>query len=319
MSKHGKIAMTAADRWVAIAPCRNEAQFLHRCLDSLVAQTRRPDLLLVVDDGSSDATPDILAQYAAAHPWIRVTRRADRGHRSVGPGVMEAFHHGLDQVDLDSFEFLCKLDLDLDLPPRYFETLIGRMRDDPRLGTFSGKPYIRVAGRLVSEDNGDDVTVGPTKFYRVACFRDIGGFTRTLLWDVIDCHRARQRGWRVASRDEPDLRFEHLRVMGSSHKGVLTGRQRYGRSQWFMGADPLFFIASAIRRMRNPPYVTGSVAMIYGYARAWIEGMERLPDAELRAFIRRYQRRALLVGKARAVAELEARCAAFWIGRGAQA
>jgi len=101
----------------------------------------RPALWVIVDDGSSDATPAILADYAARYDFIRVVRREDRGRRSVGPGVIEAFYAGYDTIDPKQFDYLCKLDLDLDLPPRYFELLMERMEALPRLGTCSGKPY----------------------------------------------------------------------------------------------------------------------------------------------------------------------------------
>lgn len=136
-------AVQTRDRFVAISPCRNEAQYLRRCIESVLAQSVRPDLWIVVDDGSSDSTPEILAEYAAQHDWIRVVERRDRGRRAVGPGVVQAFYEGLSGVDLDDFEYLCKLDLDLDLPPRYFEILTDRMRAMPRLGSCSGKPYAR--------------------------------------------------------------------------------------------------------------------------------------------------------------------------------
>src|SRR5262245_30603936 len=106
-------------RYVAISPCRNEAQYLRRTLDSVLAQSEPPALWVIVDDGSTDQTPAILNEYAALHPSIRIVRRADRGRRAVGPGVIEAFYAGLETVDLGAFDFLCKLDLDLDLPPRY--------------------------------------------------------------------------------------------------------------------------------------------------------------------------------------------------------
>jgi hypothetical protein len=123
-----------------------------------------------------------------------------------------------------SFDYLCKLDLDLDLPPGYFETLIERMEANPRIGTCSGKPYMRV-GALVSERRGDEMSAGMTKFYRVTpVSKDIGGFVREVMWDAIDCHKARQKGWIAISWDEPDLRFEHLRPMGSSQTSIHTGR-----------------------------------------------------------------------------------------------
>jgi glycosyltransferase involved in cell wall biosynthesis len=208
--------------YVLISPCRNEAAFMVRTLDSVIAQSLRPALWVIVDDGSTDETPKILADYAARHDWIRVVPKPDRGHRAVGPGVIEAFYAGYDTVSKDRFPYLCKLDLDLDLPPRYFEILVERMEADPRLGTCSGKPYVRQNGRLVSERRGDEMSVGMTKFYRRSCFEDIGGFIPEVMWDAIDCHKARQLGWRAVSWDEPDLRFEHLRPMGSSQTSIYT-------------------------------------------------------------------------------------------------
>lgn len=298
--------MTDPRSYVLISPCRNEADYMRRTLDSVAAQTVRPALWVIVDDGSTDATPQILADYAASHDWIRIVGKPDRGHRAVGPGVIEAFYAGYATIDPAAFAYSCKLDLDLDLPPRYFERLIERMEADPRLGTCSGKPYIRQGGTLVSERRGDEMSVGMTKFYRRECFEAIGGYVREVMWDAIDCHKARQLGWIAASWDEPDLRFEHLRPMGSSQNSIYHGRRRHGFGQYFMGSDPLFYLATCVFRMREPPYVLGGLAMLQGYVGAWWRGERQLDDPELIAFIRAYQRRALRVGKARAVAEIEA-------------
>ena len=206
-------ALTDPRAYVLISPCRNESAYMRRTLDSVVAQTLTPALWVIVDDGSTDETPHILADYAARHDWIRVVSKPDRGHRAVGPGVVEAFYYGYDQIDPTRFAYSCKLDLDLDLPPRYFETLIERMEADPRIGTCSGKPYVRQGDRLVSERRGDEMSVGMTKFYRRACFEAIGGYVREVMWDAIDCHKARQKGGKAGSWDDPDLRFAHLRPM----------------------------------------------------------------------------------------------------------
>lgn len=306
--------MTRPDRrYLVISPCRNEAAYMRATLDSMVAQTLPPALWVIVDDGSSDETPAILAEYAARHDWIRVVPKPDRGHRAVGPGVIDAFYAGLETVSED-FPYLCKLDLDLDLPLRYFETLIERMEADPRIGTCSGKPYVRRGGVLASERRGDEMSVGMTKFYRRACFDQIGGFVREVMWDAIDCHKARQLGWRAWSWDHPDLNFEHLRPMGSSEVSIHEGRRRHGRGQWFMGSDPLYYAATCVFRAAEPPYVTGGIAMLWGYLGGWWRGDRQLDDPELRAFIRTYQRRALLKGRARAIAEIEAERADLFTG-----
>lgn len=293
--------------YVVISPCRNEAEFMRRTLDSVVAQTVPPSLWVIVDDGSTDATPEILAEYAAQHDWIKILPKPDRGHRAVGPGVIEAFYFGLDTVNLGDFPYLCKLDLDLDLPPKYFEGLLNLMEANPRLGTCSGKPYFRTpSGRMVSEKCGDEMSVGMTKFYRTDCFNDIGGFAREVMWDGMDCHKARLLGWVACSKDTPELRFEHLRPMGSSQVSIYTGRRRHGYGQYYMGSDPLYFIATAVRKMAHPPYVLGGLATLQGFYGAMFSGKEQHSDAELRAFIKAYQRRALRVGKAKAIAEIEA-------------
>lgn len=303
----------ASRRYVLVTPCRNEAEYAHRTLDSVTGQSVPPALWVIVDDGSNDQTPEILARYAARFPYIRVVRREDRGKRSVGPGVIEAFNHGLAGVDLNDFDYVCKLDLDLDLPPRYFEILMQRMEANPRLGTCSGKAYFLGANdRLISEGCGDEASVGMTKFYRVECFRDIGGFVQQVMWDGIDCHRCRMLGWVARSWDEPDLRFVHLRPMGSSHKGIWTGRLRHGFGQYFMGTSLAYMTASAIFRMTRPPLVVGGLAMWWGYVRSMFKGERRYDDMEFRRFLREYQRNCLLKGKARATEELNARAAAWF-------
>ena len=286
---------------------------MRRTMDSVVGQSLTPALWVIVDDGSTDETPQVLAEYAAKHDWIRIVPKPDRGHRAVGPGVIEAFYAGLETISED-YPYICKLDLDLDLPPRYFETLIERMEEDPRIGTCSGKPYVRRGDQLVSERRGDEMSVGMTKFYRKACFDAIGGFVREVMWDAIDCHKARSMGWRAISWDDPDLRFEHLRPMGSSQTSIYTGRRRHGFGQYFMGSDPIYFAATAVFRGLEPPYVLGGLAMMQGYLGAMFRRAPRLDDPELRAFIRDYQRRSLRMGRTRAVAEIEAERADLFMG-----
>ena len=300
-------------RYALITPCRDEAEFARRTLDSVVAQTARPALWVIVDDGSTDETPAILAEYAARFDFIRVVRREDRGRRSVGPGVVDAFYAGYSTIDPTEFDYLCKLDLDLDLPLRYFELLMRRMEAEPRLGTCSGKPYyLEPAGRLVSERCGDETSVGMTKFYRVDCFQQLGGFVREVMWDGIDCHRCRMLGWIARSWDDPELRFIHLRPMGSSENGILTGRLRAGRGQYFMGTSIAYMTATAVHRMRWPPLVIGGLAMWWSYVSNLIRRTPRYDDPEFRRFLRRYQWDCLVRGKAAATRRLDERQAARW-------
>jgi len=291
-------------RYVLISPCRNEADFIRQTLDTVIAQSIPPARWVIVDDGSTDDSPRLLAQYAARHDWIRVVTRRDRGRRAIGPGVIDAFYAGYATINPDDYDYLCKLDMDLRLPPRYFETLMIRMQANPRLATCSGKSYLLADGRLVNERHGDEASIGASKFYRVSCFKALGGFVREVMWDGIDCHRCRMHGWIACSWDDPELRFVHLRPMGSSQKSIYAGRVRHGFGQYYMGTGFVYMLANAINRMNEKPYVLGSLAMLWGWLSSALQGKPRFKDPEFRKFLRRYQWRALLLGKRRAIDEI---------------
>jgi biofilm PGA synthesis N-glycosyltransferase PgaC len=301
-------------RYCLITPCRDEAAYASRTIESVARQTLPPALWVVVDDGSKDETPAIVEGWAARLPYLRLIRRSDRGGRKVGPGVIEAFNVGYASIDPDDFDYICKMDLDLDLPPGYFEGLVQRMEAEPRLGTTSGKPFFinPRTGNLEPELCGDEMSVGMTKFYRRTCFAEIGGFVEQVMWDGIDCHRARMLGWLAESVDEPSLRFVHLRPQGASHQGLWTGRTRAGFGQYFMGTAPLYHSASAAYRVLEHPRFIGSVAMLWGYWRSAALRLPRYDDPVFRSFLRRYQYSCLLMGKSAATARLNDSQAPLW-------
>lgn len=303
--------------YLLVSPCRNEAEFMRKTLESVCAQTVPPDMWVIVDDGSTDETPAILEEYAAKYAYIKIITRENRGHRSVGPGVIEAFYFGYDQVDVSQFDYICKLDLDLDLPAQYFEILIARMAANPRLGTCSGKAYFvdKRTGKMISEKCGDEMSVGMTKFYRRTCFEEIGGFVREVMWDGIDCHRCRQLGWLAESWDDPALRFTHLRPMGSSQKGIVTGRKRHGFGQYFMGTGLAYMTVSSLFRMLHPPVFVGGFSMWLGYMESMLSGKQRFDDRALVEFINHYQWQCLLKGKKAATEALNARQESVWTAK----
>jgi len=277
---------------------------MRQTLDSVISQSVRPTKWVIVDDGSTDATSQILIEYAKNNDWIEIVTRPDRGRRAVGPGVIEAFYAGYVTINPKDFDFICKLDLDLRLPVRYFEILMERMNANSKIATCSGKSYIERDGELIDENHGDETSLGMTKFYRESCFEAIGGFVREVMWDGIDCHRCRMMGWIACSWKDPDLRFVHLRPMGSSQTSVYTGRMRHGYGQYFMGTGLMYMLASAASRIGERPYLIGSLTMLWGWIRSAIQGDPRYDDLEFRRFLRKYQWRALMIGKKAAIEEI---------------
>ena len=289
-------------RYLLITPCRNEARYIRATLETTCSQSALPALWIIVDDGSTDETPAILAEYAAKYDFIKIVTRSDRGSRAVGPGVIEAFYDGLSHANLGEFDYLAKFDGDLELPIRYFERTMERMEQDPRLGNLSGKLFERREdGSLWEERTGDENAVGPVKFYRVACFEDIGGFVREVAWDGIDGHICRMSGWIAQSVDDPEMRIVHLRPMGSSQQNILVGRVRWGRGKYFMGSAWYYVLASAIYRSIEPPFIIGGIALFYGYLRAMTTGHKRYDNPQYRHYLRRFELWQLLRGKAHAL------------------
>ena len=139
-------------RYLLISACRDEANYMRQTLDSVISQSISPIKWVIVDDGSTDGTPQILAEYQAKHHWIEIVTRSNRGKRAVGSGVIDAFYAGYETINADDYDYLCKLYLDLRLPRRYFEILMERMETNQRIATCSGKAYLEDEnGRLVFE------------------------------------------------------------------------------------------------------------------------------------------------------------------------
>ena len=291
-----------SDKYIIISPCRNEGKYLAKTLKSIVSQTVLPHRWVIVDDGSSDETPEILASFSAQYSFIIVIRRENRGKRSVGPGVIEAFYSGYDKIKDYEYDYICKLDMDLELPQRYFEHLINKMKRNPRIGTCSGKPFYidPKNGKLISEKCGDENSVGMTKFYRRSCFEQIGGFVQEVMWDGIDGHLCRMYGWLAIGYNDHELQFIHLRAMGSSQKNLLAGRLRHGFGQYFMGTGLTYMTVSAIYRMSRPPIFFGGASMWIGYIFSLLKNMPRFEYPGFRKSLRNYQWACLLKGKRKA-------------------
>jgi poly-beta-1,6-N-acetyl-D-glucosamine synthase len=275
---------------VAIAPFLNEEPFLPTFLDSIARQTRRPDRLLLVDDGSTDASGLIAAEFAERHDWAQALRRPVReqeGDRLSRAAVYVAFKWALAQVD-EQWDVAAKLDTDLRLTPRTIETIADQLACRPDLG---------LAGTYLSEVGGDGVlgrlkirpehVHGATKFYRRECYEAISPMPAILGWDMIDEVKAHMAGWNTESFEMPDGDPLHMRLRGG-HDGLLRGFRRWGEGAWAMGEHPLHVVLHGFQRMSDPPRVIGGLNYVAGWMAA---AFRRLPRAEpeVRAEVRRGQ------------------------------
>lgn len=274
---------------VVISPVRDETRTLELTINSMLAQSCRPQEWVIVDDGSSDDTPEIIQRYAAEYDFIHLEHNENRGFRQLGSGVIRAFDYGRTKIRNPDWQYIVKLDGDLSFGPRYLEIMLAEFEKQPRLAATSGKVFRPEGDKLVEEYHIDDMVVGQFKLYRREAFEEIGGFPQTILWDGIDMHRCRMKGWITRSFHHPEAQVYHHRLMGSSDKSVYHGRVRLGKGIWFMGYHPLYAIASGLFRMHEKPYVIGGLIIIASYFWALLKREPRFDDLEFRQELQRWQ------------------------------
>ena len=282
--------------YVVISPVRDEAEFISRVIKSMENQTIQPKEWVVVDDGSTDGTTKILQDAATRLPWMTVVQKPDRGERSVGPGVVEAFYYGYERMRSQNYDYIVKMDGDIEFNADYVETLLSYFERDPHLGSASGKIFLPIGDKLVEERTSDEMTIGAFNFYRRRAFEDIGGFVREVMWDGIAYHRARIAGWRTRSIADPKLNFIHKRLMGSSHKSIMHGRVRWGRGQYFMGTHPLYILAITAYRMLEKPFIIGGLGILSGYLGSAFKRMKRYSDKTFRKSLHAWQMERMKIG-----------------------
>jgi biofilm PGA synthesis N-glycosyltransferase PgaC len=275
---------------VVVVSFFDEERYLGVLLDSLAAQTRPPDRLLLVDDGSSDASYEIAGAFAERHPYARVLRRPARApvrDRLVAAPELRSFVSALDRID-GEYDIVSKMDADLRLTPGLLADMERRFAEDPRLGIAGPYLSVMVEGTgLARERNPSYHARGPAKFYRRECLEQIMPLPYMLAWDSIDEVRARMHGWTTASFEQLGGDVVHLRPTGS-RDGLLRGFRRDGHAAYRYGAHPLHVLLGAINRLRDRPFVLGGVHYLVGWARA---AARRVPRAEpeVRTWARREQ------------------------------
>ena len=272
-------------RHVAIVPARDEERFIAATLESILGQTEPPDRVYVVDDGSSDATPEIVLGIAGRDPRVALVRRTERRERRMGGGVVDAFNAAYALCRGEAFAYVSKLDADQVLPPDYFERVLGFLDAHPDWAAAGGVPYEPVAGMQVRWRMPATHVPGSLKTMRKDVFDRMGGFVPVLGWDIVDGVKMRSLGYRTGHLDLP---VRHLRQHGSA-EGKVRGKVQWGEGAWIIGSHPLFVLARGFYRMREPPFVVSGLAFWWGWARAALRRTPRIPDAELVRAVRREQ------------------------------
>ncbi len=279
--------------YVLITAARDEAQFIELTIKSVVSQTVRPLKWVIVSDGSTDGTDDIVSKYAAEHPWIELVRMPERRERHFA-GKVHAFNAGYGRVRDLEYEVIGNLDGDVSFDDQeFFSSLLRKLVEDPRLGVVGTS--FKLGGRYVYDYRFVNIAhvSGPCQMFRRECFEEIGGYlpVKTGGVDVIAVVAARMKGWKT--RTFIHTWFQLHREMGALRGPQMGARFRIGIKDYTLGNHPVWELLRIAYQMTQRPFVIGGMALASGYMWALMRGAERVVSPEMQAFRRREDRQRL--------------------------
>jgi poly-beta-1,6-N-acetyl-D-glucosamine synthase len=288
-------------RVLIVSPVRNEVKHIVRVAHGVAAQELAPARWVVIDDGSTDGTRERLEELEGEIEFLMVVQAPVTASEADGRGPRDRlaqaievrnFNLVLAEVDSEEYTHVMKLDGDIELPPNYLRVLMERFVANPELGLAGG-----VLVEPTSEGGTRRIEIpahhvhGALKCYSRACLSAIGGVQERLGWDTIDGTYARMRGFQT--QNFPDLVSVHHRPIASAD-GRLRGRARHGECAYITHYGPLWVGLRSLKVARSSPVGLSGAAFVYGYGRAWVRRVERVPDREYRRFTRRELYRRLL-------------------------
>ena len=278
--------------YVLVTPAKNEAEFIELTIKSVVAQTVRPTKWVIVSDGSTDGTDDIVARYAADHDWIELMRMPERRERHFA-GKVYAFAAGYDRIKDLKFDVLGSLDADVSFQPDYFSFLLHKIADDPHLGLvgtrFIDSREFTYNYRYVSIEH----VTGCVMVFRRQCYEEMGGYLPSKGGGVdwIANITARQKGWKT--RTFTDKYYRHHRPFGTAERGTLESWFKNGTKDYLVGSHPGWMLFRMAYQMTHRPIVIGGLALMSGYLWSWLRGVSRTVSDEMVEFHRHEQMQRL--------------------------
>ena len=270
-----------------VTPARNEEKSLPLTISSIERQTVKPILWVIVDDGSTDSTPQIIETAKKKHDWIHSVR-LEKKQRDLMIHYASICNIGFDfgikycKENKIEYEYIALVDADMCLENTYFENLIKEFENDPQLGIASGGTWVSVKGEQIQLQLREDIPSGGHRLQRKNCFEESGGYPLTYIADSVSNVKAKLEGWKVK-------RFEEYKAtqarMTSAVEGFWKGWKKEGESAYYLNAHPLYVVAKGIRYLFQKPYYIG-LAYLMGYLNGYFSKIEQVDDEELKHYYR---------------------------------
>lgn len=271
--------------YILVTPAKNEEKNLPNLIQSVTHQTVKPIIWVIVDDGSTDNTSNIIKETQEKYDWIKSIQLEDRP-RDLGKHVYRVYKTGFDfaieycKVHNFQYEYLGNIDADMTIETQFFDKLIKEFEKKPKLGIASGSVYSNINNELILEKDREDLPKGSPRMWRKECFEETGGYLISYSADSVSNVLAKLRGW------ETKIFREITAIQSrktSSAEGSWKGYKTYGISAYFRDYHPLFVLAKGFKYSFERPYYIG-LAYLYGYFGSALNRMEKIDNEEIRKY-----------------------------------
>jgi poly-beta-1,6-N-acetyl-D-glucosamine synthase len=276
-------------RYLLITPVKDEIQNFPSTINSLMSQHLLPAAWIIIEDGSTDGTRELVKDLEDKFSWIKAIYNEPGVKRQVGGEFI--LKQALDIMNIDDYDYLIKMDADLVFEKDLFRKIFEEFENDTKLGIAGGSVFIQHRGRLIEEGYTELHTRGPLKFYRRECYKDIEGIEPNFGWDTIDEIKARMAGWRT--KTIRSCVIIHMRPTQTA-QGFVNGMKNMAKASYYIGYHPLFLMVRGIIKMRHKPYVVGGLSMIAEYLLNYFKRNPRISDENIIRYVRKQQVRKLL-------------------------
>ena len=278
-------------KYTIVSPVKNESAHIEHTLKSVIEQTVRPMEWVIVDDGSTDNTLQIIQDFASKYEWIRVVENKTHDEaRSGGSKVVRAFNKGFSTIDDHSYDFIVKLDGDLKLPENYFETVIETFIQNPKVGICGGYILNKVGDDLIKEIEIDYHVRGAFKSVRKTCFDEIGGFKEIWNWDGVDQMEAMMRGWETKVFGLPVIHYRPTSTAYNPYRFHFKD----GRFAYRLRVNFSLLLLRMGGRIKKRPFLISALIYFLGYIYAMIRREEFIVGKDVGDFTNKFHTKRIL-------------------------
>lgn len=253
-------------RYVLVTPARNEEKYIEKTIRSVISQTILPEKWIIVSDGSTDKTADIVKKYEEDYTFLQLLERKPNDSRNFGSKVF-AIQAGVECFQGMGYDFIGVLDADITFEPDFFENVITNLQANDNIG---------IGGGVVHQKNSEGEwepfrgsfkwsVSGAMQMFKRECYQSIGGYLPLQKGgvDTIAEVMSRMHGWQVRTFESIEL-FHH-RAMGTAEKSVLEASFRRGIMEYVNGYHPLIQMLRFFTRIPSSPFLLLTLFRTSGY------------------------------------------------------